>query len=179
MRPLPLNNIVLSSGRTFDFVDHSGNVIDIRDIAHALAYLCRFTGHSRRFYSVAQHSVMVSRIVPPEDAMAGLLHDAAEAFLGDVSTPLKKLIPDYQAIEFAVEADVFAKLGIDLPLPQSVKQADLIMLATEKRDLLPANIGPWPLLDGIQPLREHINPLQPGDARDVFMARYFELVELQ
>lgn len=105
--------IMTFSGRRIDLLSLNQNVYNILDIAHALSNICRFTGHTRSFYSVAQHSVLVSLLVPPEDALAGLLHDAAEAFLGDVTSPLNQLLPNYQAIERRIGKAILAHFGID------------------------------------------------------------------
>ena len=143
MRP----DILTAAGRYFDFLRPEDCEIEIDEIAHALSHLCRYTGHVRSFYSVAQHSVGVSRIVPPEYALAGLLHDAAEAFLGDVSAPLKQLLPDYRATE----------------------QRDLMPHH--------ADTWEWQLIDGIQPLPKTITPLSPVAARMLFLARFAELAQ--
>lgn len=130
-----MTQIYLRSGRNFDFLNPDPASVDIADIASALSKLCRFTGHGR-FYSVAEHSVRVSYMVPPEFALWGLLHDAAEAYLGDVAKPLKSLLPDYQAIEDRVEAVVFPALGLIGPIPPEVKLADAQALSIEKRRVL-------------------------------------------
>ena len=168
--------ILTVSSQSFNFIDPASNVIRVTDIAHALAHVCRFAGHTREFYSVAQHSVLVSLIVPPEDALAALFHDATEAYIGDVSSPLKQLLPDYQAIEARLHADIFAKLGIPAELPASVKRADRILLATEQRDLIAPHDEEWSQLAGIAPLVECIAPLPPWQAATLFLERYRELV---
>ena len=172
MRP----DILIRSGHYFDFLEPRNNVVLVQDIAHSLSNICRFAGHTSLFYSVAQHCVLTSFLVPPADAMAALLHDAAEAYLGDVARPLKNLLPDYKAIEARIEADVFAKLGIPLPLPESVKKADLILLATEQRDLMPPHDDEWQLIAGITPMAMEIVPLAPHQARRLFLSRYHDLL---
>jgi hypothetical protein len=177
-----MSYIRTASGRKFDFVNIEANEILIDDIAHALSHVNRFTGHTRIAYSVAQHSVMVSRIVPVEHALAGLLHDATEAYLGDVSTPLKQLLPEYKALEARVEAHVLGTFGLPAILPKAVKHADLVMLATEKRDLMPRPIeGPetWRILEGIEPLPMHLAPLPAASARSLFLERFRELTRGQ
>ena len=111
--------ILLRSGNYFDLQDPSASRFEVTDIAHALSNICRFTGHTQRFYSVAEHSVICSHMVPPEDAMAALMHDASEAFIGDVSTPLKSLLPDYKSVERRVEQAVWSRLGLPPTLPTS------------------------------------------------------------
>lgn len=170
-------DILTSAGTYFDYTT-GANVITIFEVAHALANICRFGGHCTPFYSVAQHSILVSEIVPPEDALWGLLHDAAEAYVGDVPRPLKELLPDYREIEKHVEKEVLAKLGLEGPKPASVKHADLVLLATEQRDLMPPHDDTWALTEDIEPLPKRIVPMSPYWARVHFIQRYSELVKV-
>jgi len=170
-------DILLRSGNFFNFLTPDASIITVEDIASGLSNEARFNGQTHSFYSVAQHSVMVSRIVPPEWAWHGLFHDASEAVMKDIPKPLKRLLPDYQILEQKIEAAILAKFGIALPLHPSIKAADLIMLATEKRDLMPPHDHiEWP---GVEPLSDVIAPLTPAAAYECFMARYCELVALR
>jgi hypothetical protein len=171
-------DILTASGHYFDFIHPEKNVIDLFDIANALSNLCRFNGHTSSFYSVAQHSVLVSHLVPQEFAMAGLLHDAAEAYVGDMTRPLKNLLPWYKKIERDVEQVIFSFFGLPPDLPACVKDADLKMLSTEQRDLMPAHDDEWALISGIEPLSAIIEPWTPREARSKFIDRYQEITSV-
>ena len=149
--------------------------IDIEDIAHGLAYQCRFNGQTRAFYSVAQHSLMVASLLPQPLHRAALLHDAAEAYLGDMVKPLKLLLPDFSRIEAGVTDLIAAAFGVDFSDHDRIKQADLVALATEKRDLMPNSAEPWSYLAGIAPLPESIDPWPPHVAKTAFLQAWRRL----
>jgi 5'-deoxynucleotidase YfbR-like HD superfamily hydrolase len=114
-------------------------------------------------------------LVDREHALAALLHDAAEAYIGDVASPLKHQLPDYKVIEDRVEAAVFKHFNLAKPFHPSVKRADLIMLATEQRDLMPEHGDRWACLQGIEPMPQRLDPMPAQTARYCFLDRYFEL----
>lgn len=168
------NWIQTFSGLAFWPLDPRAEEVCDEDIAHALSMQCRFGGHCLAFYSVAEHSVRVSQIVPPRDALAGLLHDAAEAYLIDLPRPVKLSMPDYSGIEKSIAAVIGERYGIDLVnLPLSVRAADEILLATEKRDLMSPSPREWAWLP--DPLPEMIVPWGPALAREIFLRRLNEL----
>jgi hypothetical protein len=168
------------TGREFNLLDPSGNVCDIRDIAHALSNICRYCGHTRVHYSVAQHSVQVSHLVPKHMSLMGLLHDIDEAYIGDVAKPLKELLPDYKNVEARIGQFVLGWFGIDVHnMPPEIKKADIQSLVTEQRDLMH---GPDPVMMeafGVQPLPERIRPLSPRKAEKLFLNRYYEILAEQ
>jgi uncharacterized protein len=168
--------ILLHGGTYFDFLDPENSSFTIEDIAHGLSMICRFTGHCDRFYSVAEHSIYVSLYVPPTLALAGLMHDAAEAFIGDVSRPLKDLIPAYRKIERHIETAVLRRFGLEIPIPSLVKEIDDVLLATEQRQLM-RNRDDWDHTHGRRPLPIELACWLPEEARKRFLERYRYLIE--
>ncbi len=135
------------TGRLLDLEQLKVPDIDLVDIAHALSHLCRWTGHTRTFYSVAQHSVLVAdrvwvRTGAPALALAGLLHDAAEAYLGDLASPVKHsaIAAGFRKLEHRVQTVIAARFGLPRELPLIVHEADGELLATEARDLMPSTL---------------------------------------
>lgn len=167
------------SGKHFNFLNITPDSICIDDIAGALSNICRFTGHLQDFYSVAQHSVHASYLVPAEYALEALMHDAAEAYCNDISAPLKGLLPDYRAIEHSVDSVIRQKFRLPSEMSNSVKRADLIMLATERRDFDMDDGTPWPVLDGIPCADIIIAPLTPRQSRVRFLQRFNALISDQ
>ena len=169
--------ILTATGRHLNFLDPRPEDIHILDIAQGLANECRYNGHTRGFYSVAQHSWLASTIVPRQYALEALLHDATEAYCKDLTHPLKQLLPGYQEIEARIAGVIGATFGIPAESSPPVKHADLILLATERRDLMPRDAAQWAILEGIEPLAMKIVPMNPGRAQTMFLRRYVELVE--
>ncbi len=163
------------TGRAFDVFDPRPEFIEIVDIAHSLSQQCRFTGHTKCFYSVAQHSIHVSRMVPEEFLLWALLHDASEAYLVDVPRPLKKELTNYREIEDKVMQAVAERFGLVWPMPFAVMVADNRALATEKRDLLNECRLPWSIADPPDP--ERIKPMRPRTAEQKFLDRFDEICE--
>ena len=124
------------SGRRIWPLDLTPDQVELADIAHALALKTRFNGHCLKFYSVAQHSVHVSDLVPPEDAKEGLMHDAAEAYLADIPRPVKPGIREWKAIEHRVETAIAERFGLRFPFPPSIKIADNAVVLREREQIM-------------------------------------------
>lgn len=163
------------SGNRFYPLEPRIDRVAIEDIAHGLAYQCRFNGQTCEFYSVAQHSLVVASLVPPHMQLAALLHDAAEAYLGDMVKPLKVLLPEFAQIEDRVSLIIATTFGVDFSDYAPIKNADLVALATEKRDLMPHSVERWAYLDDIRALPDPIVPMSPREAKLAFLAEYERL----
>lgn len=146
--------------------------ISILDIAFGLSHIARFGGHvPGGIYTVAQHSVMVSQYVPDSLRLAALLHDATEAYLGDMIRPLKVNMPEYKLVEAGLEVMIAQRFGFEYPLAPEIKVADNRALATERRDLLRQRA--WGMTD--EPFLERIEIQPSQDAFIAFMRRFVEL----
>lgn len=143
-----LPSIQLITGRIFDFTEPTP--LTIFEASAALSKICRFTGHCTEFYSVAQHSLLVSMLVPHHLALQGLLHDVAEAVLSDMSGPLKKLMPEFKALERKTEQVILAGFNLPAELDPLVKRADLVALKLEREAIMGKSAMPWNCLDGIE-----------------------------
>ncbi|HVV91746.1 MAG TPA: hypothetical protein VHB53_14730 [Solirubrobacterales bacterium] len=177
----PDGSIQTVSGRWIDPLAPDVARIDIGDIAQALANTCRFGGHSRRFYSVAQHSAIVSDVclergASADEALVALLHDSGEAYLVDLPHPLKHrsdLGPPFIRAEKALEEAIRARFGLGPP-PAGMKAVDRSLLATE-RATFTSTLDPWPELEGFEPLPIDIEPWDPERAQREFLGRFERL----
>lgn len=170
-----MSKMLLQSGNIYDFNNVKENVITIEDIALSLSNICRYGGSVDKHYSVAQHSVYVSLCVDEQYAMEGLMHDAAEAYLGDIPTPLKMMLSDYKLIEAVHEREIFSRFGLIYPMPQAVHIADRQVLLAEIRDIKPKNPY-WDCLFTHEPFDMKIIPWSPELAREMFLKRYRDIL---
>lgn len=153
------SGIVTYTGRWFDAFNPRVEDVCIEDIAHALALLPRFGGHTRKPYCVAQHCYLASKMLPAPLAFQGLMHDAQEAYVLDMPSPYKRNLPDYKAMEDRVEKVVREAFGLPHKFDPAVKAVDLRMMTTEAKafglewwDWYPesppfselASMEPWP-----------------------------------
>lgn len=162
------------TGKQFYFLNPTHDSIDIKDIAHALAYTCRYTGHSKKFYSVAEHSILVSYLAA--DPLAGLLHDGSEAYITDIASPIKPHLGNYKELEDKIMGMLAQKYGFKYPLCEDIKDCDATQLKTEAKYLLKSGGIPWAHLyptrraHGIKPMC-----LGPEEAEKAFLERYEEV----
>ena len=185
-----------ASGRVIDFDDIDPTQIRTVDIAHSLSRINRYLGHTRTPYTVAEHCVRVSWLIEEwghdrQMQLRGLLHDAAEAYVGDTTAPVKRWIRRQtyalDVLEERIERAILTRFGIahmrsNPPLPMAevermhaiVKRADLVMLATEYRDLVLYRPRDWCLTE--HPHHNGIVPMATADgARDLFLDRLHAL----
>lgn len=135
------------TGKRFFVEDPRPEDICIKDIAHALSMVCRFGGHCSRFYSVAEHCCHIFDEAYILDEPYALMHDASEAYLGDIPRPLKALYPGYEEMEARVSKAIYTKFGVDTSRSEAVRGLDYDILVNEKAALMNSHGDlEWPLL---------------------------------
>lgn len=168
------------SGKTLHFLDPKEDEIDIEDIAHALSNECRFGGHTNNYYSVAEHSMLVASLVEESLQLEGLLHDASEAYLRDIASPIKQYLTSYKDIEHGLMAVIAKKFGFNWPISPAVKEADTMALKAEARQLMPSKGASWIHL---YPTKEEAKVkllcLPPHVVKEYFMAAFNELTGVE
>ena len=184
------------SGGKFDLIDPTPEMIDIMDIAKSLSKQCRFNGHTTEFYSVAQHSVELLKYYLDENeeeydiirngdpdvygflqkAMTILLHDASEAYIGDMTSPLKILMPDFKKIEYNIDMVIADKFDTIFPHPPWLKTLDIRVLLDERASVMTHTLEDWKL--DVEPLGIHITPWPVGKAYSGFINYFHHLNHL-
>lgn len=159
------------TGKFVNFESPRPEMFDLVDIAHALALTNRYGGHTPFPYSVAQHSVLCSRMAPPGLEMQALMHDAQEAYVGDVPTTLKQMLPDYKVVEWKLEEVLRDKFGLPSELDPMVKTVDLRMLRTESEAL---GFTWWDRIPH-DPYDLEIERWTWQQARDEFVNRFYDI----
>lgn len=183
------------TGVRFHPLDPRPEDIDAADIAHALSLICRYGGHVHRFYSVAEHCVLMSQAVPSSFALWALLHDAAEAYVGDMVRPLKRSMAAYQEVEEVVMSAIAQRFALPTEwktlhtgrwvgttftphrvpvMPPAVKDADNRILLTERDTLMPNTRHAW-TQDGMEPLPVTVTGWSPEEAERRYLDRLAEL----
>lgn len=163
--------VITLSGNRFNILKPDPAAVKLEDIACSLARQARFNGHTRFFYSVGQHSCLGAEVAPTKDvALQMLFHDATEAYIGDLVSPVKALLPDFEIIESRIHWAIAEKFNLENPMPKIIKQIDRRLLATEVRDLITKDLSSWNIgMD--EPFDFPIIPWPP----EVAEARFLEL----
>jgi hypothetical protein len=163
--------IQVSSGKKFDVISCTLDEIEIEDIAHGLSNICRFTGQIPVFYSVAQHCIEMSYYAPESVRLEALMHDASEAYLGDVSKHLKETIGlPYKAVEDDLMVKIATKFAFAWPCPTVIKVLDHDMLETEFKQVWRKRDPSIPSYGVELPVK--LRPMTPTLAKEIFLSRY-------
>jgi hypothetical protein len=167
------------TGKQLHFLDPKPEEIDIEDIANALSNECRYGGHTSSFYSVAEHSLLVASIVEADLALKALLHDASEAYLRDIASPVKQYLSNYKEMEEKLMRAIWDKffgegqVRWDVP---DIKEADIMALKCEARQLMPSKGSTWIHL---YPTEREVNPklhcMSPKEAKQVFLQAFNQI----
>lgn len=172
------------SGKEIDIDNFKPEDVSLNDISHSLSYMCRFNGHAKHFYSVAEHSILVSRILPIELRNEGLFHDASECFFGDIISPVKKLFTEIKSYEDNIMSVISKVFNLQFPENPLVKWADLTVLRYELEIFYPkmferfyddptAWVHKYTNLDIGEMIYHHVEcALNPEDAKEMFLKEF-------
>ena len=164
------------TGKQFWPLNPKTEDICIEDIAHALSMICRFNGHCSQFYSVAEHSVLVSRFCPDKFKLYGLLHDASEAYISDVGKPIKPKLNGYGEIEAQLQFTILMSFDQHGKRFNSItKDIDKRILVDEQKQLMPKHPVEWSQTKDIEPLGVELKCWQPEKAEEEFLNEFYRL----
>lgn len=166
------------TGKHLYFLEPSEDQIDIEDIATALSNECRFGGHTSSFYSVAEHSVLVATLCSKELQLSGLLHDASEAYLRDIASPIKQYLSNYKELETKIMTVIAKKFNLEDNFWHNteIKVADVMALKAEARQLLPSGGKDWiHLFPTEKEAMVRLRCFTPFEAKNLFMAAFNNL----
>lgn len=161
------NCITTFTGLSLDVFNPDSKAISIYDIAHGLSNVCRWAGHTPHFFSVAQHSIMCARKIDPSLKLNALLHDASEAYLGDMPKPIKKRLPDYQNVEEKLMICISTVFGVEYPIHPEVKRIDKHQLIYEHN-----------VFSGIDSYDTSFEYWSPEYAKRIFLKTFFEITNI-
>jgi hypothetical protein len=171
------------SGVRFSILHPTEDMIQIEDIAHALSHICRYGGHCNRFYSVAEHSILLAEYVYSVEnnsqmALEALLHDATEAYYCDIPRPFKYNLPLYREFEMKLEKIMANKFGMSYPMAPWLKDLDSRMLKTEKNQIMNSH-HEW-YCDNLEPLPIKIPNIPPNQKalKTAFLHMFDNYVDL-
>lgn len=170
------NYIETYTGIKFNFLDPQPEQISIEDIAHSLSMQVRYTGHCNKFYSIAEHSLLVADLCPEHELQA-LMHDASEAYLTDIASPIKPFLQNYKMMECKVMGAINRKFGIDEFIADGVHHADVQALRIESKQLMHSKGIGWAVNNIVtSPIPDiEIQSLVPEEAKKRFLERFHKL----
>ena len=165
--------MLTATGGAFYPLDPRSEDIHIEDIAAALSKLCRYGGHTKQFYSVAEHCVLLAHAASDGMHLSALMHDASEAYLSDVIRPIKAHLTNYKTIEAALERVIAQRFTLPFPLPAEVKALDEAIIADEKSQAVAFPKGkPWAQWTPVAPLGVTLQFWTPEKAEYEFLAAF-------
>lgn len=167
------------TGIRFFFMTPTPDMFSIIDVAHALALQCRYNGHTKTHYSVAEHCVLMSDWLRDRGhdkltCLTALLHDVAETYIGDLPRPVKEKVPAFKEIEKTIEAAAAEKFRFAYPFPKIVKELDARILKDEREQAMPKSDNEWGT-DSLESMGIRVRNWDHRTAESMFLGRYVAL----